>query len=487
MAVNFDILQPANIAGNMLAGSQEAQQALLGKQQLETSGIQLENLKRDRDALAKLQQTFVANGKSPNLEENFGAMIQSGIPHFVDIGTQGLQKLQQQKAFASIMGGGGTTPAATSAAAPAAAPMAPAPSGALGSGTYDPTSPVAPVNALARPSVAPAAPVNALATPQATGNPLGGNVDALRQQRNAFLSLGTPEAIAAAKALDADIAIASKEPVYHNVPGVGLVDPRTGAVITASKERQDTDLIRNFNAAKEQGFKGDIFDYERKLKEAGRPPATPATPSAPVAVVDPVTGKQVLVSREEAIAKRLTPAAAQESLPPKEVQKREAAYPQATAAVKSIEASTDGLIQDLQALRNSPGLNQITGIAAGRLPALTAEGRAAQALYDKVVAKGGFQVLQDMRSASKTGGALGNISDKEGSQLKSAFAAIDRRQNADDVRKAIDDAIANAQGSKSRVREAYDMTYDYKAGNAPSAAPAAAPAVTKPGLTVSNW
>ena len=316
---------------------------------------------------------------------------------------------------------------------------------------------------------------------------MGGNVDALRQQRNALLSLGTPEAIAAAKALDSDIAIASKEPVYHNVPGVGLVDPRTGAVIAASKERQDTDLIRNFNAAKEQGFKGDIFDYERKLKEAGRPPATPATPSAPVAVVDPVTGKQVLVSREEAIAKRLTPAAAQESLPPKEVQKREAAYPQATAAVKSIEASTDGLIQDLQALRNSPGLNQITGIAAGRLPALTAEGRAAQALYDKVVAKGGFQVLQDMRSASKTGGALGNISDKEGSQLKSAFAAIDRKQNADDVRKAIDDAIANAQGSKSRVREAYDMTYDYKAGNAPSAAPAAAPAVTKPGLTVSNW
>ena len=479
MAVNFDILQPANIAGNMLAGSQEAQQALLGKQQLETSQIQLENLKRDRDALVKLQQTFVANGKSPNLEENFGAMIQSGIPHFVDIGTQGLQKLQQQKAFASIMGGGGTT----SPAASAAAPMPPAPYGALGSGTYDPTAavaPVAPVNALARTSASPAAPVNALAAPQATGNPLGGNVDALRQQRNAFLSLGTPEAIAAAKALDADIAIASKEPVYHNVPGVGLVDSRTGAVIAASKERQDTDLIRNFNLAQKQGFKGDIFDYERKLKEAGRPPAPP---SAPVAVVDPATGKQVLVSREEAISKRLTPAAAQESLPPKEMQKREAAYPQATAAVKSIEANTDNLIQDLQTLRDHPGLNQITGIAAGRLPALTANGRAAQALYDKVVAKGGFQVLQDMRNASKTGGALGNVSNTEGAQLKSAFAAIDRKQDASDVRKAIDEAISNAQGSKARVRDAYDMTYDYRTGNAP----AAAPAVTKPGLTVSNW
>jgi hypothetical protein len=382
------------------------------------------------------------------------------------------------------MGGASTTPAATT---PSAATAAPIPSGALGSGTYDPTAPVAPavpVNALARPSATPAAPVNALAAPQPVGNPLGGKVDVLRQQRNALLSLGTPEAIAAAKALDADIAIASREPVYHNVTGVGLVDPRTGAVIAASKEREDTDLIRNFNAAKAQGFTGNIFDYEKRIKEASRPPAPP---SAPVAVVDPTSGKTIYVDRATAISGKMTPAASMEGLAPKEIQKREAAYPQATAAVKTVESSTDGLIQNLQALRDHPGLNQITGIAAGRLPAITAEGRAAQALYDQVVAKGGFQVLQDMRNASKTGGALGNISDKEGSQLKSAFAAIDRKQNAGDVRKAIDEAISNAEAVKSRYREAYDMTYDYKAGNAPSAAPAAAPAVTKPGLTVSNW
>ena len=157
-------------------------------------------------------------------------------------------------------------------------------------------------------------------------------------------------------------------------------------------------------------------------------------------------------------------AAGQEMIPPKELQKREAAYPAATSAVKSIEDSTDNLIKDLQALRDHPGLGQITGIAAGRLPAVTSEGRAAQALYDKVVAKGGFQMLQDLRNASKTGGALGNISNQEGSQLKSAFAAIDRKQDAPDVRNAIDGAIANAQGSKARVREAYDTTYEYKTG-----------------------
>ena len=252
-------------------------------------------------------------------------------------------------------------------------------------------------------------------------------------------------------------------------PGSTLV--QGGKPVFTAPERQDTDLIRNFNAAVAQGFKGNLFDYERRIKEAGRTPAQAPQPSAPVAVVDPTTGKQVLVSREEALRNRMTPAAAMESLPPKEIQKREAAFPQATASVKGFETKSTAFIKDLEALRNHPGLSSITGIAAGRLPGLTADGRAAQALYDKVVAKGGFQALQDMRDASKTGGALGNVSNQEGKQLTASFAAIDRRQDAKDVQAAIDQAIADIQGSRTRMREAYDSTYSYKSGGE-AAAPA---------------
>lgn len=208
-------------------------------------------------------------------------------------------------------------------------------------------------------------------------------------------------------------------------------------------------------------------------------PVSSATPAAPVAVVGE-DGKIKYVSREDAINKGMTPANAIEGLTPKEIQKREASYPQATTSVKALEKSTDSLIKDLKALRDHPGLDSITGVAAGRLPGITSNGRAAQAIYDKIVAKGGFQVLQDMRETSKTGGALGNVSDKEGAQLKSAFAAIDRKQEAKDVRNAIDDAISNAEGSKARVRESYDMTYDYKNksdGTASTAKPAAKGAV----------
>jgi hypothetical protein len=163
------------------------------------------------------------------------------------------------------------------------------------------------------------------------------------------------------------------------------------------------------------------------------------------------------------LAISLKESASAELLTPKEKQKREAAYPQATSAINSFETKADSFVKDIEKLRDSPGLSEITGIAAGRLPGITANGRAAQALYDKIVAKGGFQALQDLRDASKTGGALGNVSNQEGKQLTASFAAIDRRQDAKDVKAALDQAIGDIQGSKTRLKEAYDMTYSYKA------------------------
>jgi hypothetical protein len=181
---------------------------------------------------------------------------------------------------------------------------------------------------------------------------------------------------------------------------------------------------------------------------------------------------------------RMTPEGTLEAMPggptttnlsSKEIQARESKYPVATQAVNTFEAKTDQLEKDLLTLKNHPGLASITGIVAGRAPAVTKEGREAQALYDKIVARGGFKELQDMRAASPTGGALGNVSNQEGTQLRQSFAAIDRRQDASSVQNAISDAIADLQGSKSRVREAYDMTYDYKGAKTPAPTPPPAP------------
>ena len=168
--------------------------------------------------------------------------------------------------------------------------------------------------------------------------------------------------------------------------------------------------------------------------------------------------ERVNIAKEDARLKR----EGIEGIAPKELQKREAALPAATQAVKGFEAKSDSFIRDLEALRDHPGLEGITGAVYGRTPSVGKESSAAQALYDKVVAKGGFQALQDLRDASKTGGALGNVSNQEGKQLSSSFAAIQRTQSADDVKAAINQAIADIEGAKTRTREAYDATYSYK-------------------------
>ena len=207
---------------------------------------------------------------------------------------------------------------------------------------------------------------------------------------------------------------------------------------------------------------------------AQRAPATPATPAAPVQVVDPVTGKPVFVSREEALSGRMTPAASMESLPPKEIQKREAKYPQAITALKGFDAKTLKLERDIDDLiTNKDGLNEITGFFAGRtdLSAMSKAGRRALSTFNTITAKGGFSELQDMRNASPTGGALGNVSNTEGQQLIASFGALARTQDADDLRRSLTTIKSDLQESKQRVKEAFDETYAYRENrnNAPGA------------------
>jgi hypothetical protein len=243
-------------------------------------------------------------------------------------------------------------------------------------------------------------------------------------------------------------------------------------------------IIRQYEYAKAQGFVGSLFDFKRKLSEAGRPISTSGgggggssgagkPPSGyrftPTGDLEPIPGGP-----------------ASPGLSAKDIQKREAAYPQATQSVNGFEAKSDLFIKELEKLRDDPGLANITGPVFGRTPSITREGSRAQATYDKIFAKGGFQALQDMREMSKTGGALGNVSNEEGRRLeRSVVGGLDRTQNIKDVKQGINDLIEEIRGSKARVREAYDSTYEYRAGTstaapAAPAAPAAAPTGKKP-------
>lgn len=194
----------------------------------------------------------------------------------------------------------------------------------------------------------------------------------------------------------------------------------------------------------------------RRRGEAGRAPPKPVQPEAPAG-----------------------------GLAPKDREAREAKYPQASAAFRAANNEIDTLIKDLKNLRNHRGLGGITGSIEGRLPSVMPGSTAAQALLDKVLARGQFRELQNMRNASPTGGALGNVSNKENEALKAAFAALDQRQGATDFQSAIDDAISQLEFSKNNISQAFQDTYSYRDGAsvAPTAPAGSGTRKTKSGVT----
>lgn len=484
--IDVGILKP-ELAGSFAAGyrgaekaRQEAEQArqqsertqqqiAQGRQKMQMDEFTLQKLREDRAALTDLQAKLRSAGQSDDPKLFFQTLINTGNPDYMNKGYEGLQRykeLQQAdqvlRQFAPEMFVNAATPAKPITA------LAP---GALGSGTFGVMP--EPINALAPKATETPQPTNAMvAAPVADNAP---DVNALRRQLFMLSSVNDPRAKAMADVIKGQITEASKPYVV----GGRLVTGAGKELYTApEKASAPPAMVAEYTFAKTPEGGGYVGSFEKFVRDraiAARPPGAPRQEAAPVAVVDPATGKQIFVSREEALRNRMTPASAMENLAPKEIQKREAALPQATSAVQGFESKSDKFIADLMALRDHPGLSSITGIAAGRMPGLTSEGRAAQALYDKVVAKGGFQALQDLRDASKTGGALGNVSNQEGKQLTASFAAIDRRQDAPDVKAAIDQAIADIQGSKTRMREAYDVTYSYKSGATPAIPPAVVP------------
>jgi len=247
---------------------------------------------------------------------------------------------------------------------------------------------------------------------------------------------------------------------------------------TSKAEKAPPSMVAEYQFAKTPdggGFKGTYQEFVTARALASRPPGQPRAEQPPVAVVDPNTNKVIFVDRATAIANKMTPASAMEGLSPKEIQNREAKYPQAKTAVASFETSAEKLAKDLETLADSKGLDGITGLIGGRTPAITKEARAAEALYNSIIARGGFNELQNLRNASPTGGALGNVSNAEGERLNNAFAPLKLTQNASDLKAALKKAASETRASAGRVKDTFDLTYEYKSQGGQTPTPSRTP------------
>ncbi len=150
----------------------------------------------------------------------------------------------------------------------------------------------------------------------------------------------------------------------------------------------------------------------------------------------------------------------------------------ARSAASAAGTRYDRMIKSAEQLLKSPNLDTIVGNIQGNIPetalGVTSQGAAnALALYNTLLVRGGFAELQNLRDASLTGGALGQISDRENVMLQQAAATLARTQDEATFRQNLRDYINELRASKQRVEQAWERDFG-KPFSAGSSAPAAA-------------
>lgn len=142
---------------------------------------------------------------------------------------------------------------------------------------------------------------------------------------------------------------------------------------------------------------------------------------------------------------------------------------QDTSMLNNATNSMDRLEMAANELLTHPGLPGITGLR-GAIPNIPGTAPAdAQAKLEQLKSQVGFSVLQEMRNNSKTGGALGNVSDKETALLQSNLAALSNAQSYEQFQKSLRDIVAYTNGAKERLRAAYNMKHSAGAPSRPTA------------------
>lgn len=135
--------------------------------------------------------------------------------------------------------------------------------------------------------------------------------------------------------------------------------------------------------------------------------------------------------------------------------KLEGAAAQAGSILQGGLSQMDRLKREAARLRNHPGLGGVTG-KMGMFPDMPgSEAANARAQFETLKSQVAFNVLQSLREMSKTGGALGQVSDREEQMLANNLAALQGSQSEASLKAALDRIIEFADESKQRMQNAY--------------------------------
>lgn len=158
--------------------------------------------------------------------------------------------------------------------------------------------------------------------------------------------------------------------------------------------------------------------------------------------------------------------------------------PKARAAMQAAEAQS-ARIDDFidRAIANT--VPATTGAMAGiaKLP-MASRARTLKNDIDTIKANLGFNELREMRASSPTGGALGNVTERELEFLQKTVAPLDQYLDDEQLIKNLETVRRDAKASWARVREAYERDFGVPmaAGAAPELAAPPPPTASSPSV-----
>lgn len=270
-----------------------------------------------------------------------------------------------------------------------------------------------------------------------------------------------PQVVADGSALVGDDGTA----LYENAKDVAPVDP--------------TATMQEYAMAQQGGFTGSFLDYQKQLKQAGQSAGGQSSFGKNVVYAQDEDGNTVayqLNDRGDAkpvnFGEGFSPLSPMETTRQREVGKalgkREMQKTKAGMALSQAREKSSRIRSAvLEAQKLSTGGN--TGLIQGRM---TVSQKAANldAKLETIKANIGFKELQDMRDSSPTGGALGQVSEREIAFLQALVGNLSRLQDDKTLDTELEKVYDSVEGSFKRLEEAYQA--DYENGliqNAPSA------------------
>lgn len=238
---------------------------------------------------------------------------------------------------------------------------------------------------------------------------------------------------------------------------IGTTFPELAA-LPAGKEPGSVDALIAQKMMSEGKSLEEIIATQKGLKQAGAMSITPYQRES-LDLRERESEDRKLVSEEN---RRLRAESERRRLEEQEEKKRitgekqARAYYDDTQRLEAITDNLDRLASTANELLNHPGVWGITGVPGkvGDIPGSASSN--ARALLETLKGQVGFNALQSMRDASKTGGALGQVSDFENKNLQNSLEPLESSKlDEAGLKKSLRGVIEYARKAKERFGKTY--------------------------------